>query len=357
MMMRSSYATFLLLLTFVVSSFVASPVHSQYNVVNNWIIDDRCSSKEGGGSTRRQRQRRQKQHNIRQRRTSTTGTLRDGHQLYNDWEFIRDSNRDSIMSLVEEDHKLEQDEDRSLQSISSTTSSTTSTTSTKTTRRTTSTIKQKDNTVTFNLRLHWEEGACWQNEWIERKWCLQCPGSSCVVGDELWINECDEYDPLQRFELVYLGRNANNISSHYNKHLGLLKVASNNDDDDELCLRRVSSSTFQLAPCDHTNIDQQLVGFDPYKPFELQPANQEDGINQCLSQDHDPKPYELVRSIPCYVARRDSTSYWNFYKRSATPLSVTPRSVPCSYQNPCVACQGDCDADSDCQGTLRCYQR
>ena len=26
----------------------------------------------------------------------------------------------------------------------------------------------------FNLKLTWKQGACWQDEWIERKWCMGC---------------------------------------------------------------------------------------------------------------------------------------------------------------------------------------
>ena len=201
------------------------------------------------------------------------------------------------------------------------------------------------NTVTFNLKLHWKLGYCWQQEMIERKWCLQCPGTTCNSGDYLWIYECNQHDVLQRFELVYLGMDP----ARPNKHMGLLKVAG-----EDLCLHQLEPGTFRLFPCDASNEDQKLVGFEPYQPFEIQPAHL-NHVDDCLTQDHHPKPYEELRSKPCYVARRDRTSYWEFYKRSETGMST--RNPPCSPNLPCDTCQGDCDKDADCRGTLRCYQR
>lgn len=205
-------------------------------------------------------------------------------------------------------------------------------------------LQSSDDEVTFNLRMHWEKDSCWQREMIERKWCLQCPGSSCDSGDSLWIFECNERDEKQRFELVYLGLGDDN------KHTGLLKVAG-----EDLCLEQVSSGSFELDACDDSNPDQKLIGFDPYRPFELQPADSTTSVDNCLSQDHHPKPYEELKSIPCYVARRDRTSYWDFYKRSE--IDISTRNPDCSPTRPCDACVGDCDKDADCKGSLRCYQR
>eukprot|EP00797_Seminavis_robusta_P030259 Sro628_g178050.1 receptor-like protein kinase (990) ;mRNA; r:24176-27788 len=39
------------------------------------------------------------------------------------------------------------------------------------------------------------------------------------------------------------------------------------------------------------------------------------------------------------------------------PQSLRPRVQPCSAEKPCLKCQGDCDADEDCQGGLRCMVR
>jgi hypothetical protein len=36
------------------------------------------------------------------------------------------------------------------------------------------TTRQLSSGRTFNLKLTWRQGACWQDEWIERKWCMEC---------------------------------------------------------------------------------------------------------------------------------------------------------------------------------------
>jgi len=39
--------------------------------------------------------------------------------------------------------------------------------------------------IDFQVKMYWAEGFCWQDEWIERRWCWQCEGmsgSGIVVG-------------------------------------------------------------------------------------------------------------------------------------------------------------------------------
>lgn len=36
----------------------------------------------------------------------------------------------------------------------------------------------------FNLKLTWKQGACWQDEWIERKWCMECRRVSPFVESQ-----------------------------------------------------------------------------------------------------------------------------------------------------------------------------
>lgn len=39
----------------------------------------------------------------------------------------------------------------------------------------------------FQIKMHWEEGFCWQEEWRERKWCWQCEGGNCkLIGIVRW---------------------------------------------------------------------------------------------------------------------------------------------------------------------------
>ena len=196
------------------------------------------------------------------------------------------------------------------------------------------------NPVTFNLKLYWAPGYCWQREWYERKWCLQCSDQGCGHDSLLWIMECNPLRSMQRFEWVSTGLDT-----------GFLKVAGTGN----LCLERIYTPTYRLRTCDPNNIYQQFAGFHLYSPFELHPANQQDGNDQCLTQDHHPKPYEELISHKCPLAREHKTSYWQVYQPSESAVSI--RFPSCSTSFPCHVCEGDCTTDAECLGTLRCFQR
>jgi hypothetical protein len=53
----------------------------------------------------------------------------------------------------------------------------------------------------FQVKMNWEEGFCWQEEWIERQWCLSCQGK-CGIGDPIWVQFCDVNDATQQFSYV-----------------------------------------------------------------------------------------------------------------------------------------------------------
>lgn len=200
------------------------------------------------------------------------------------------------------------------------------------------------NPVTFNFKLYWQQGYCWQQEWRERQWCLECPGTTCSEDEFLWINECNQYDALQRFEWVQLG-----TDGYTGQNQGLLKVASQN-----LCVEQTEANVFRLKTCNEYEINQKLIGFHMTQHFQIGPAHV-NHLSDCLTQDHHPKPYEELISQPCYVASKHRTSFWEVYKPSEAVVSI--RLPKCSPSLQCEECQGDCSEDWDCRGTLRCFQR
>lgn len=178
------------------------------------------------------------------------------------------------------------------------------------------------NVFRFNLRLYWEQGYCWQEEWIERRWCMACQGKICNENDQLWIIDCNENVPQQQFvwkEDVNTGIGNGGRLSPYSRL--------------DLCWERVTDANdffeFKLKPCDYTERRQILVGFDTSKPFELHPF----GLPEfCMTQDHDPKREELVYREPCSIAREDFTSLWVVEGGSnMAPISVAPTSESCQY--------------------------
>lgn len=149
--------------------------------------------------------------------------------------------------------------------------------------------RQLDGEFNFQLKMYWEEGYCWQEEWDEREWCLECEGSSCGEDDHLWLQKCDDDEDEQRFtyEIVDATTQAVKI-----KPL----------DRQDLCWTRVAVNEHQLQPCgdgfkdEITGLDKQvLIGLTESGSFELHPngfANEINGLvneTRCMCNHHHPK--------------------------------------------------------------------
>jgi hypothetical protein len=211
--------------------------------------------------------------------------------------------------------------------------------------------------LSFNMKMHWEEGYCWQEEWKERDWCMECDGDVCEEGDILEIQTCEKVS-RQKFNWVPTSGG------------GRLKTASSN-----LCLERVGVNEYELRRCS-TSSKQILIGFHPSKPFELYPRGDE-GKKCIQNEQHHPKADEEIRTNSCDVARAAHASEWEVYWPSTssggssaggdnpdTPSSGSGSSKPlnkairsCSASKPCRECEGDCDSDSECDGKLVCFQK
>lgn len=203
----------------------------------------------------------------------------------------------------------------------------------------------------FNLRLHWEEGYCWQEEWRERRWCMECDGDKCNEGDQLEIQYCEN---VARQEFSWIPTNGG----------GRLKVSDKN-----LCFERIDNNRFRLKTCSSSS-KQVLVGFNANKPFELYPIGFVD--KKCFSNEHHPKSGEEIRTYSCPVVRGSNTNRWEVYWPSSGGSSTGsggstggsdsfPSLItgirPCTSSKPCRECEGDCDSDSHCEGDLVCFQK
>jgi hypothetical protein len=204
----------------------------------------------------------------------------------------------------------------------------------------------------FQLKMYWQEGYCWQEEWIERRWCMSCQGRLCENGEQLWLRACNAADSTQKFNYLPVDGSGG----------GQLQTATAN-----LCLNRVTESRYHLATCMSTQETQIFVGITANgNPFELRPM---ENPNLCLvNLDHHPRPKELIYSINCAHARLDHTSQWTVlnnnmdsFLSSTTSSSSTPngatlrlRKPACSTTRPCNVCQGECYSDAMCTGRLEC---
>ena len=203
-------------------------------------------------------------------------------------------------------------------------------------------MRAVDGTPVFSLKMHWEEGYCWQEEYArERKWCWECK-EGCKEGGSLWWQKCvDSKD--QKFN--YLP----------DPQGGRFKTAYN-----DLCVHSVSVTQYVLRKCS-TDQAQIIVGYRADgKPFELSPLAD---ASQCMNQDHHPKAGEIVHNTSCKLSRRLHTNLMELYNvGSDTGLDIDNqirlRAEKCSSSNPCDRCQGDCNDDSQCRGfALVCFQR
>jgi len=143
--------------------------------------------------------------------------------------------------------------------------------------------------------MYWEEGYFWQEETVERKWCMRCKGGSCGVGDKIYIKDCGT-SGVQRFDFQFV-----------NSDEALIKLRGT-----DRCLERNDKKIF-VRNCNSGMSTQlwwaKVGGFGEGK-FEI---SQKSATDLCVTQHHHPKADEEVELFSCTIARRDDTSFWVRY--------------------------------------------
>jgi len=182
------------------------------------------------------------------------------------------------------------------------------------------------------LKLHWQQGYYWQEEIIERKWCMRCDNNlDCQVGEALFLGDCtnnwhrtayftlktynfQEYVQIQVLPSVGDGNlNANGKSrQRRRKRRGSAG----------LCLERSNGRHVTLQRCENGKEEQlwraSRGSFSDIAPrrfssrFELS-QTLFGGIDYCLTNHHHPKYGEPLGMYTCAESRRDETSFWNAY--------------------------------------------
>ena len=222
-----------------------------------------------------------------------------------------------------------------------------------------------------------DTGYCWQEEWEDRKWCLECEGSTCGEDDYLWVKKCDEDEKEQ---VRQIRPNRQQFETAVFSHILLFqrfiyRPVSGTDGGhlspyyrQDLCWERTRVNAHQLRPCSNY-YKQIIVGIRFDDKFEMHPNRRP---NDCLEQHHDPKDEEIVRANDCEEARDDHTNFWIMISKRTGTLdddggggggppdgSDTVNFLGGDYckDYKCKKCQGDCDSDSECEGGLKCFQR
>lgn len=153
---------------------------------------------------------------------------------------------------------------------------------------------------TFGLKLHWEEGYFWQEETIERKWCLRCDSTrpECAPGRRVYLTDC-ENDMISQFQFVYLPNDS-----------FFIKLAAA-----DLCLTAPDDTRdrYLVQYCNARNARQLFATSGNATwggAFEIHPVWARDG---CVSNTHHPKFGESLYLWRCTTSRSADTSQWNFY--------------------------------------------
>lgn len=203
--------------------------------------------------------------------------------------------------------------------------------------------------ASFQLKMFWREGICWQSEWTERKWCMSCEGDTCGAGEQLWIEFCDSSKVVQKFDFIPVNGTT----------VGKIKTVSA-----DLCLERINDEEIRLNSCASVSDKQSFTAFQRGDIFELSPLGHR---HQCLvNKKHHPKQREVIYVTSCKIARTYRTSAWVAFlgddtsnpgtASELTNLKLRSGSV-CSSNQPCDICEGECQNDMDCKGEAQCLQR
>lgn len=147
---------------------------------------------------------------------------------------------------------------------------------------------------TFTLKMYWEPGYYWQEETIERRWCMRCDSSreACSAGRYIYITNCDR-DMTTDWQFV---TNPDNTF--------FIKIATSN-----LCIS--SGRRLTVQTCDANDRRQVWTATKGTRDwsgrFQLRPIDDPDF---CVTQSHHPRQGELLGLWECRIPEGDDTSYW-----------------------------------------------
>ena len=156
------------------------------------------------------------------------------------------------------------------------------------------------------LKLYWELGYFWQEETIEREWCIACDGG-CSEGNKLRTTPCNSTSlpPAQMIinqDII--------IPANVPVDLVQIEVAGTG-----LCMEAVpENDVIFLSSCRNfiQSRNQWFYGYNEthVDRFEIRPFVEND---QCVTQLHHPKDGEEIIIQICEKSRIDNTTYWEKY--------------------------------------------
>ncbi|CAJ1947361.1 unnamed protein product [Cylindrotheca closterium] len=174
----------------------------------------------------------------------------------------------------------------------------------------------------FKIRLYWNESYFWQEENVERFWCMECvkcaeygnldgfdhgcvshqtgDETRCAAGDSMWVRECE-------------GR-GNRFNIQGSEENGFMVRIARTD----LCIERIKEQHQLLfvQHCDRGSPWQRFLPWNDYHKFQLKPIGYKgrpEVESECVSQLHHPKSGELLALHNCALSREYETLFWEKY--------------------------------------------
>ncbi|KAL3817799.1 hypothetical protein ACHAXA_005832 [Cyclostephanos tholiformis] len=162
----------------------------------------------------------------------------------------------------------------------------------------------------FRLRMHWQRGYYWQDDWSDREmyWCMECESESCEEDDDIYIDYCTDKGK-QQFRKV-----GHTLRPSLNSNLCLTYIGDASHSMVEAKLVLSGKKHLILRPCMNSRSGFTEQNFEDIKwngeVFELHPLGR---VDQCITQWHHPKAKERLYPEDCRVARDEVTNYWETY--------------------------------------------
>lgn len=197
--------------------------------------------------------------------------------------------------------------------------------------------------LVFRLRLYWETGFYWQEKERERYWCVECTKcgtlnfsdsgagcefvDKCEVGHQLWLHGCRKgYGHNFRAVTVTVSGTGGGEDEEFHQ----IQVVPQQQRVDEgadasspnLCVGRYLKRYVTIQECNtyNRNLLWKKIRADG-GPFDFKPADgSRDPEPFCMTQQHHPKPYEILGLKECDLAHLWETGYWMTYPLWEGPL-------------------------------------
>jgi hypothetical protein len=156
----------------------------------------------------------------------------------------------------------------------------------------------------FHLKIDWQQGYYWQENWDEQKFCMECCAceginfsddgngnctavEKCERGNQLWVQHCN--NEAERFSAI-------TVDTYQ-----MIQVKDTN-----LCMERIYQPFLALYECDPTNKKQlwrhTISNSSRFSIMPAFPTKSDNGSTFCVTQKHHPKKNEVVGLGRCSQA-------------------------------------------------------